>query len=378
MIESNLFSAFSLNNKIFRNRIILSPMCQYKANNGFIDEWHLQHYSRFAFSGLGGAFIEATAVSPEGRIGYGCTGIWNDDHIKGLKKITKIFREHNCRSGIQLAHAGRKASFLRPWDGAKPIETNDGDESKWQTIGPSAIAVNADTPTPLEMSLDDINRVKEDFKNAAIRSIKAGFDMIEIHGAHGYLLHSFFSPLSNKRTDNYGGSLENRMRFGLEVVKSIKSILPDDIPLFFRISSVDGAENGTKFEENISYARELKKAGVDIIDCSSGGIGGSPVLTKSKIIPGFQVPYSERIKKEANINTMAVGAIIEPDQAEDIITNGRADLIAIGRELLADTQWVYKAATKFGLSNSKDFLPDSYSFFLSRRDDYLDRSAKPA
>ena len=378
MTESNLFSAFSLNDKIFRNRIILSPMCQYKANNGFIDEWHLQHYSRFAFSGLGGAFIEATAVSPEGRIGYGCTGIWNDDHIKGLKKITKIFREHNCRSGIQLAHAGRKASFLRPWDGAKPIETNDGDESKWQTIGPSAIAVNADTPTPLEMSLDDINRVKEDFKNAAIRSIKAGFDMIEIHGAHGYLLHSFFSPLSNKRTDNYGGSLENRMRFGLEVVKSIKSILPDDIPLFFRISSVDGAENGTKFEENISYARELKKAGVDIIDCSSGGIGGSPVLTKSKIIPGFQVPYSERIKKEANINTMAVGAIIEPDQAEDIITNGRADLIAIGRELLADTQWVYKAATKFGLSNSKDFLPDSYSFFLSRRDDYLDRSAKPA
>ena len=377
-MESNLFSAFSLNNKIFRNRIILSPMCQYKAYNGFIDEWHLQHYSRFAFSGLGGAFIEATAVSPEGRIGYGCTGIWNDDHIKGLKKITKIFREHNCRSGIQLAHAGRKASFLRPWDGAKPIETNDGDESKWQTIGPSAISVNADTPTPLEMSLDDINRVKEDFKNAAIRSIKAGFDMIEIHGAHGYLLHSFFSPLSNKRTDNYGGSLENRMRFGLEVVKSIKSILPDDIPLFFRISSVDGAENGTKFEENISYARELKKAGVDIIDCSSGGIGGSPVLTKSKIIPGFQVPYSERIKKEANINTMAVGAIIEPDQAEDIITNGRADLIAIGRELLADTQWVYKAATKFGLSNSKDFLPDSYSFFLSRRDDYLDRSAKPA
>ena len=378
MTESNLFSAFSLNDKIFRNRIILSPMCQYKANNGFIDEWHLQHYSRFAFSGLGGAFIEATAVSPEGRIGYGCTGIWNDDHIKGLKKITKIFREHNCRSGIQLAHAGRKASFLRPWDGAKPIETNDGNEKKWQTIGPSAIAVNADTPTPLEMSLDDINRVKEDFKNAAIRSIKAGFDMIEIHGAHGYLLHSFFSPLSNKRTDNYGGSLENRMRFGLEVVKLIKSILPEDIPLFFRISSLDGAENGTKFEENISYARELKKAGVDIIDCSSGGIGGSPVLTKSKIIPGFQVPYSERIKKEANINTMAVGAIIEPDQAEDIITNGRADLIAIGRELLADTQWVYKAATKFGLSNSKDFLPDSYSFFLSRRDDYLDRSAKPA
>ena len=378
MTESNLFSAFSLNDKIFRNRIILSPMCQYKANNGFIDEWHLQHYSRFAFSGLGGAFIEATAVSPEGRIGYGCTGIWNDDHIEGFKKITKIFREYNCRSGIQLAHAGRKASFLRPWDGAKPIETNDGNEKKWQTIGPSAIAVNADTPTPLEMSLDDINRVKEDFKNAAIRSIKAGFDMIEIHGAHGYLLHSFFSPLSNKRTDNYGGSLENRMRFGLEVVKSIKSILPDDIPLFFRISSVDGAENGTKFEENISYARELKKAGVDIIDCSSGGIGGSPVLTKSKIIPGFQVPYSERIKKEANINTMAVGAIIEPDQAEDIVTNGRADLIAIGRELLADTQWVYKAATKFGLSNSKDFLPDSYSFFLSRRDDYLDRSAKPA
>ncbi|MAJ14813.1 MAG: NADH:flavin oxidoreductase / NADH oxidase [SAR116 cluster bacterium] len=378
MKKSNLFSSFELKNKTFRNRVILSPMCQYKAKDGSIDDWHLQHYSRFAFSGLGGAFIEATAVSPEGRIGYGCTGIWHDNHVEGLKKITKIFKNYNCRSGIQLAHAGRKASFLRPWDGAKPIETDEGYEKKWQIIGPSSIPVNSGTPVPLEMSQDDINRVKEDFKNAALRSIKAGFDMIEVHGAHGYLLHSFFSPLSNNRNDKYGGSLENRMRFGIEVVRSIKSILPDNILLFFRISSVDGAENGTKFEENIAYARELKKAGVDIIDCSSGGIGGSPVLTKSKIIPGFQVPYSERIKKEANINTMAVGAIIEPDQAEDIITYNRADLIAIGRELLADTQWVYKAATRFGLSNSKDFLPDSYSFFLSRRDDYLDRSAKPA
>ena len=375
---SNLFSEFTIKDTNFRNRIVLSPMCQYKANNGYIDDWHFQHYSRFAFSGIGAAFIEATGVSPEGRITHGCTGIWEDSHINGLKKITKVFKEYNCASGIQLAHAGRKASFLRPWDGAKPIEEDNGYEKKWQTIGPSAIPVNNESPTPLEMKKEDIEKVKEEFKNAAIRSLEAGFDIIEIHGAHGYLLHSFFSPISNQRTDEYGGSLKNRMRFGLEVVQIIRTVWDEKKPLFFRISSVDGADNGCTIEENIIYSKALKLAGVDLIDCSSGGIGGSPVLTKSKIIPGFQVPYSEKIKKEAGINTMAVGAIIDPYQAESIITQERADLIAIGRELLADTQWVYKAASIFELPNAKSYLPDSYSFYLTRRDEYLDRKAKPA
>ena len=378
MSETPLFSSLKIKSKTFRNRVVLSPMCQYKAKNGIISDWHLQHYSRFAFSGLGAAFIEATGVSPEGRIGHGCTGIWSDDHVEGLSKIVKTFNEYGCLSGIQLAHAGRKASFLRPWDGASPITENDKIEPAWQTIGPSAIPINNSSPVPKEMTIEDINRVKEDFKNAAIRANIAGFDILEIHGAHGYLLHSFFSPISNMRNDQYGGNFENRIRFAMEIIADIKSVWPENKPLFYRLSSIDAPGQGATIEDNVQLAKSLKIAGVDVIDCSSGGITGSPVLTKSKIIPGFQVPYSEKIKKEAEISSMAVGAIINADQANEIILNKRADLVAMGRELLADTQWVYKAATHFKLENAKSFLPDSYSFYLSRRDDFLDRSAKPA
>ena len=378
MNEVPLFSSFKIKSKSFRNRIVLSPMCQYKAKDGVISDWHFQHYSRFAFSGLGAAFVEATGVSPEGRIGHGCTGIWSDSHVEGLSKIVKIFNEYNCLSGIQLAHAGRKASYLRPWDGASPITENDKAEPAWQTIGPSAIPINNSSPVPKEMTVEDINKVREDFKKAAQRADKAGFDIIEIHGAHGYLLHSFFSPLSNQRNDQYGGSFENRIRFALEIIADIKSVWPDNKPLFYRLSSIDAPGQGANLEDNIKLAKSLKSVGVDVIDCSSGGITGSPVLTKSKIIPGFQVPYSEKIKKDAEISSMAVGAIISADQANEIISNKRADLVAMGRELLADTQWVYKAATYFNLENAKDYLPDSYSFYLSRRDEYLDRAAKPA
>ena len=378
MNEVPLFSSFKIKSKSFRNRIVLSPMCQYKAKDGVISDWHFQHYSRFAFSGLGAAFVEATGVSPEGRIGHGCTGIWSDSHVEGLSKVAKIFNEYNCLSGIQLAHAGRKASYLRPWDGASPITENDKVEPAWQTIGPSAIPINNSSPVPKEMTFEDINKVREDFKIAAQRADKAGFDIIEIHGAHGYLLHSFFSPLSNQRNDQYGGSFENRIRFALEIIAEIKSVWPDNKPLFYRLSSIDAPGQGANLEDNIKLAKSLKSVGVDVIDCSSGGITGSPVLTKSKIIPGFQVPYSEKIKKDAEISSMAVGAIISADQANEIISNKRADLVAMGRELLADTQWAYKAATYFNLENAKDYLPDSYSFYLSRRDEYLDRAAKPA
>ena len=378
MNEVPLFSSFKIKSKSFRNRIVLSPMCQYKAKDGVIGDWHFQHYSRFAFSGLGAAFVEATGISPEGRIGHGCTGIWSDSHVEGLSKVAKIFNEYNCLSGIQLAHAGKKASYLRPWDGASPITENDKVEPAWQTIGPSAIPINNSSPVPKEMTVEDINKVREDFKKAAQRADKAGFDIIEIHGAHGYLLHSFFSPLSNQRNDQYGGNFENRIRFAMEIIADIKSVWPDNKPLFYRLSSIDAPGQGANLEDNIMLAKSLKSVGVDVIDCSSGGITGSPVLTKSKIIPGFQVPYSEKIKKDAEISSMAVGAIISADQANEIISNKRADLVAMGRELLADTQWVYKAATYFNLENAKDYLPDSYSFYLSRRDEYLDRAAKPA
>jgi len=378
MNEPALFSSFEIKSKILRNRVVLSPMCQYKAANGIMSDWHFQHYSRFAFSGLGAAFIEATGVSSQGRITHGCTGIWSDHHIQGLSRIVNIFKEYNCISGIQLAHAGRKASFLRPWDGASPITSDAVKETAWETIGPSAIPINNSSPVPKEMTVEDINNLKDDFKKAAQRANKSGFDMVEIHGAHGYLLHSFFSPISNKRNDAYGGNFENRIRLSLEITKEVKSVWPENKPIFFRLSSVDGADGGATLEENVKLAKALKDVGVDVVDCSSGGIGGSPVLTKSKIIPGFQVPYSEKIKNEANISSMAVGAIIDANQANEIILNKRADLVALGRELLADPQWVYKAATYFNLENAKSYLPDSYSFYLSRRDEFLDRSAKPA
>jgi|MDTC01.2.fsa_nt_gb 2,4-dienoyl-CoA reductase-like NADH-dependent reductase (Old Yellow Enzyme family) len=377
MSKSKLFSELKIKSQSLRNRIVLSPMCQYKAKNGFISDWHRQHYSRFAFSGLGGAFIEATAVSKNGRITHGCTGIWKDEHVDGLKDITKVFKEHNCVSGIQLAHAGRKASCLRPWDGATSIIKNNGPEDLWETYAPSALAVNENFQTPRELSIQNIEKIKSDFCNAAKRANEANFEMLEIHGAHGYLLHSFFSPLSNHRSDKYGGTLENRMLLPLEIVKDVRNVWPLNKPLFYRVSSSDYVEGGNTITDNIILAQALADLGVDIIDCSSGGISGSPILAKSPIVPGFQVPYSQKIKEEVDIQTMAVGAIIDAEQAETIISSNRADLVAIGRELLADPQWTYKAALKLSPENAHTYLPTSYSFYLSRRDKWLDRSAKP-
>jgi len=377
MSKSKLFSELKIKSQSLRNRIVLSPMCQYKAKNGFITDWHRQHYSRFAFSGLGGAFIEATAVSKNGRITHGCTGIWKDEHVDGLKDITKVFKEHNCVSGIQLAHAGRKASCLRPWDGATSIIKNNGPEDLWETYAPSALAVNENFQTPRELSIQNIKKIKSDFCDAAKRANEANFEMLEIHGAHGYLLHSFFSPLSNHRSDKYGGTLENRMLLPLEIVKDVRNVWPLNKPLFYRVSSSDYVEGGNTITDNIILAQALADLGVDIIDCSSGGISGSPILAKSPIVPGFQVPYSQKIKEEVDIQTMAVGAIIDAEQAETIISSNRADLVAIGRELLADPQWTYKAALKLSPENAHTYLPKSYSFYLSRRDKWLDRSAKP-
>ena len=378
MPKSNLFSELKIKSKTFRNRIILSPMCQYKSEEGFITEWHRQHYSRFAFSGLGGAFIESTAVTKTGRITHGCSGIWEDAQVSGLKTITTVFKEYGCVSGIQLAHSGRKGSSLRPWDGATSIEKNDGSEDVWATVAPSAIPLNDKSQTPKELTIDEMNKIKSDFCNATSRANEAGFEMLEIHGAHGYLLHSFFSPLSNQRHDQYGGSLKNRMSYILEVVQAVRSVWPDEKPLFYRISSSDGIDGGITIDHNITLVKSLEALGVDVIDCSSGGIIGSPILAKSRLVPGFQVPYSQKIKAETNSKTMAVGAIIDAEQAEAIITNKRADLIALGRELLADTQWVYRAATRLSPDSAKKFLPPSYSFYLTRRDKWLDREADPA
>ena len=377
MSNSHLFSELKIKSINFRNRIILSPMCQYFAQDGFITDWHKQHYSRFAFSGLGGAFLEATAVTKDGRITHGCLGIWKDHHIDKLREITAIFQEHKCVSGIQLAHSGRKGSCLRPWDGAISIIENTSDEKPWATFAPSPIPTSEGWQTPKELKKAEMEEIKLEFYNAANRANEAGFSMLEIHGAHGYLLHSFVSPISNKRTDNYGGNLANRISFPLEIVKIVRKAWPEHKPLFYRISSSDNINGGLTIEDNIILAKSLKNLGVDVIDCSSGGIKKSPTLSETRLVPGFQVPYSQQIKNEAKIKTMAVGAIIGAAQADSIITNDRADLVALGRELLADTQWSYKAAQKLDPERAKEFLPPSYSFYLTRRDAFLDRSADP-
>ena len=377
MSKTKLFSELKIRGVSFRNRIILSPMCQYKAKNGFINEWHKQHYARFAFSGLGGAFIEATAVTENGRITHGCTGLWQDEQIDGLKQITEVFKQFGCVSGIQLAHSGRKGSCLRPWDGATSIKNNNSSENMWVTYAPSPIPVSEDSLIPKELSIDEIAKIKEDFCDATHRANEAGFEMLEIHGAHGYLLHSFFSPLSNQRRDKYGGNINNLMSFPVEVVKAVRAIWPDEKPLFYRISSTDNIKGGLSINDNIVLANVLRDCGVDVIDCSSGGIKGSPILAKSRLVPGYQVPFAEEIKKRSGVKTMAVGAIIDAEQAEKIIKTERADLIALGRELLADPQWTYKAALQLNPKNAYESLPPSYSFYLSRRDKWLDRSAQP-
>jgi 2,4-dienoyl-CoA reductase-like NADH-dependent reductase (Old Yellow Enzyme family) len=371
-----LFNPIKIKSISFKNRVIMSPMCQYSAENGHLTNWHKQHYPRFAQSGLGGAFMEATAVSPEGRITHGCTGIWDDKFIPDLSDIVKIFKQYNVNIGIQLAHAGRKASCDRPIDGAKPL-TSQSKETPWEIIAPSAIPMSANSPEPREASQDDIHRIISDFTLAAERANKAGFEMIEIHGAHGYLLHTFLSPISNKRTDSYGGGFENRVRIIKEVVSSINKVWPKNKPFFYRISSIDGLDGGTTWNEILELVEILKSLGVDVIDCSSGGLSGTSAISKAKISPGFQVNYAKNIKEYCKMNTMAVGAIIGFEQANNIITDNCADFVALGRELMSNTQWVYHAAKHFKLGNSKDFIDPKYAFYLQRRDEQLDLEHLP-
>jgi len=371
-----LFNSIDIKSISFKNRVIMSPMCQYSAENGHLTNWHKQHYSRFAQSGLGGAFMEATAVSPEGRITHGCTGIWDDKFIPDLSEIVKIFKKYNVNIGIQIGHAGRKASCDRPIDGAKPL-TSQSIEKPWEIIAPSSIPMSLDSPEPREATQDDIHKIINDFTLAAERANKAGFDMIEIHGAHGYLLHTFLSPISNKRTDNYGGNFENRVRIIKEVINSINQVWPKNKPFFYRISSIDGPDAGTTWNEILELVKILKSLGVDVIDCSSGGLSGTSAISKAKITPGFQVNYAKNIKEHCNISTMAVGAIIGYEQANNIIGDNCADFVALGRELMSNTQWVYHAAKHFKLNNSKDFIDPKYAFYLRRRDEQLDLEHMP-
>jgi 2,4-dienoyl-CoA reductase-like NADH-dependent reductase (Old Yellow Enzyme family) len=335
---SKLFSVLRLREVEFRNRIFVSPMCQYSSEDGMPNDWHFVHLGSRAIGGAALVMVEATAVSPEGRISPGDTGIWSDAHAEAFKRITAFIKSQGTVPGIQLAHAGRKASTDVPWRGGGFLREAEGG---WQTLAPSPVPFREDETPPREMSPGDIEEVIAQFTDAARRSLAAGFEVVEIHMAHGYLLHEFLSPLSNQRSDEYGGSLEGRARFPLEVARAVRRAFPAGLPVFARISATDWVEGGWDLQQSIQLARWLKEAGVDLVDCSSGG-----VVPKVRIpaAPGYQTPFAASIRKEAGVATGAVGFITEPVQAEQIIAAGEADAVFLARAMLRDPYWALHAA----------------------------------
>jgi 2,4-dienoyl-CoA reductase-like NADH-dependent reductase (Old Yellow Enzyme family) len=343
---SLLFSTLTIKNIVLKNRIAVSPMCQYSADDGFASDWHMVHLGSRAIGGAALVITEATAISPEGRISAEDLGIWTDDHIPMLERITDFIHEQGAVAGIQLAHAGRKASTMAPWKGGKQVKESDGG---WKALAPSPLPFYEGDDAPAELDTDGIAKVRADFKSAAKRALKAGFKIIEIHAAHGYLLHQFFSPLSNKRTDAYGGSFENRTRLLLEVIADIQEVWPAENPLFVRISATDWTEGGWTPDESVLLTGILKVQGVDLIDCSSGGL--SP-LQKIPVEPGYQVPFAEILKRQTGILTAAVGLITDAHQAEGILAAERADLIFLAREFLRDPYFPLHAAAQLDVEVS--------------------------
>ena len=339
---SRLFSPLTIKNTTFKNRIVVSPMCQYSSVDGFANDWHLVHLGTRAVGGAGLVITEAAAVSPEGRITPDDLGIWKDEHIEFFKRITNFIEEQGSVAGIQLAHAGRKASHSSAWKGAKVLVDSSG---AWQTLAPSVIPYAPTDPLPKEMTIADINQCIIDFESAAKRSVYAGFKVIEIHAAHGYLINEFLSPLSNKRTDEYGGSFENRIRLLLEIIAATKNVIGNEVLLFVRISATDWVDGGWTLEDSIKLCTILKSAAVDLIDCSTGGNSRDQ---KIPVGPLYQVSFSEQIKKECSIATGAVGMITTAEEAESVLQNGQADLIFIARELLRNPYFPLNAAKALG------------------------------
>ena len=364
-----LFTPFELRGVTLKNRIVISPMCTYSAKDGFVNDWHLVHLGKMAQGGAAMIFTEAAAVQAHGRITHGDVGIWSDEHVQGLARIVSFIKSQGAVAAIQLAHAGRKASMQRPWHGNGPMDDTDRarGEDVWDVVAPSAIALDEGWLKPHQLSVGEIHDMQENWRLAAKRALQAGFDVVEVHSAHGYLGHEFLSPLTNKRNDAYGGDLAGRMRFTLELAESIRSVWPEDKPLFTRISSVDGIDGGWTIEDSVVLARQLHSLGVDVIDCSSGGLMGSATAARVKRGPGFQVPFAERIRQDAKIKTMAVGLILDGQQAEQVLRSEQADLIAIGREALHDPNWPLHAQAQLGCQGHFESWPQQYGWWLDKR-----------
>lgn len=350
---SHLFDPFTLRGVTLRNRIGVSPMCQYSSVDGFATDWHLVHLGARAVGGAGVIVQEATAVEARGRITPADVGLYRDDHIGRLSPINDFIKRHGAVPGVQLAHAGRKASTARPWEGGAAVADEDGG---WEPVGPCAEKFAHNTRAPRALSTAEIGEIVDAFARAARRAVDAGYAWIEIHAAHGYLLHSFYSPLSNNRNDAYGGNFDGRIRLTIEVARAIRAAIPDSLPLSARLSCVDWLDGGWTLEDSIALARRLKAEGVDLIDCSSGGAATGARIPAGA---GYQIPFAEAIRREVGIPTAAVGLITHAMQADEIVRNGRADLVYLGRELLRDPYWPITAARALGV-DAKELAPQQY------------------
>lgn len=367
---AQLFAPYTIRGLTLRNRIVVSPMATYSAVDGHATDWHVQHIGKLAAGGAGLVFVEQSSVNLQARITHGCLGIWDDSQIEGHRRLADLIRSLGAASAIQIAHSGRKGSSQRPWEGG--LALGDADiatrgEGPWEACAPSAIAFDEGWPTPTEMSIAAIDQVVEDYRAAFIRARAAGYDICELHCAHGYLLHSFLSPLGNQRSDDYGGTRENRMRLPLRIAAIMREVWPDDLPCFVRLSSVDGVGIGWSLEDSIAYAKALKAIGIDMIDCSSGGF---KLLRENSLVartPGFQLPFSEAIRKEANILTMGVGLIREAEPAALALEDGRCDLVALGRELLWNPNWPAQVAAEYDVGPGWDLWPEQYGWWIKRR-----------
>jgi 2,4-dienoyl-CoA reductase-like NADH-dependent reductase (Old Yellow Enzyme family) len=367
MAQPLLFTPIRIRDVTLKNRVVVAPMHQYSAVKGYPTDWHLMNAGRFAAGGAGLVIVESTKVERRGCGTVGDTGLWHDDFVPHFKRISDFIRQHGSVPGIQLGHSGRKARRFRPWEGGAPLtpqpEVDDWDA--WELVAPSAIPGGRSDPEPRALSNEEVKTVVQHWGDAARRANEAGFDMLEIHGAHGYLIHQFLSPMANKRNDEYGGSELNRMRFAIEVVEAVRANWPQHKPLFMRLSVQDNAGWGP--DESVRLAKIVGPMGVDVIDCSSGGMTGAPVVGDGPVTYGYQVPYAERLRKEAGVMSMAVGLIVHADQAEAILQQGRADLIALAREILYNPNWPMDAAQKLGIDKEFASVPPPQAYWLSKR-----------
>ena len=369
MTQPMLFSPLEIRQLRLKNRVVVAPMHQYSAVEGFATDWHLVNAGRYAVGGAGLVMMESTKVARSGCGTVGDTALWDDKFIPPLARCAAFIKKHGAAAGIQLGHSGRKARLTRPWEGGKPLEGSEPeiyDWEGWELVAPSAIPHSDKSPTPRALSHNEVRDLAAKWGEAAARALTAGFDMVEIHAAHGYLIHQFLSPQANRRADAYGGSELNRMRFAVEVAECVRAVWPADKPLFMRLSCEDDAGWGP--EDSVRLSRLLKAKGVDVIDCSSGGMStGSPMESARAKKYGYQVPYAEKIRSEAEVMTMAVGHIVHADQAEAILREGRADLVALAREIMYNPNWPMDAAQKLGADPDFRLVPPPYSYWLGKR-----------